>query len=414
MNIPNDGPEKNIIVVFRNDDISALSDIEHEKHILEIFEEYRIPQTIGVIPLFTVNSEQDPRGNSFISLRENLGVVDFIRKCVDKYGSEIALHGYRHQTNQFGRPWRREYFEFKALPLQEQEERIRKGTEIIFETLNICPQTFIPPWDRLDVNTLLACRKNGYKIVSAGFFTPVLDELISFGANCDIANFPSIVRQVEGYRNRVFLCVNYHSGKIRREREFQLLKKVVSLAAETPGCEVVTISEAVDRFPNEIRLLNEAGKNIASQETVFDPVRGRAMIYRKIFAFLTQAKNLNSSRKRAKESYYQGMYDEVCKLSSFIDQESKNLILMSRVIASLIGFLSSILLLLLISWVAPFNQMLSWLITFLILILFWTGVWWYATSIETKNEIRYAGALSLMTGGMGMVLFYALRCLSNS
>lgn len=401
------------IIVFRNDDISALSDVDHECQVAAIFEQYKVPQTIGVIPLYTVNSEHDPKSNSPISLGENRKIVGLIRRYIDRSGSEIALHGYRHQTNQFSRPWRREYFEFKQLSLEEQEERIRRGTDIILQTLNIHPQTFIPPWNRLDLNTLLACKKNGYKIVSAGIFTPVLDGLISFGANCDIETFPSILHRVEGSKSRVFLCVTYHSGKIKGQREFDLLKKAVSLATETPESEVATMIEVIRRYPSEIRSINEAGKNVASQETVFDPVRGRALAYRKLFSFLPLAKGLNLLHRTAEESYYRGKYDEVCKLSLSIDRESKNLILRSRAIASLSGFFSAILLLLLISWIAPVNQMLSWMITFLILIIFWTGIWWYATSIETKNEIRYSGVLSLTTGGIGMILFYFLRLCFN-
>ncbi len=398
-----------IIVVFRNDDISALSDIEHEKHISKIFEQYKVPQTIGVIPLHTLNSEHDPKGNSLISLGENPKIADFIKKYVETSGSEVALHGYRHQTHQFSRPWRKEYFEFRGLSLEEQEERILLGTEIISQTLNVVPQTFIPSWNWLDLNTLVACKKNGYKIISAGIFTPVLDGLVSFGANCDIESFPSILRRVEGSKGVVFLCVNYHSGKIRGQMELQLLKKAVSLATQIPECEVATISEAVSRYPNEIRSLNDAGKNVASQETVFDPVRGRAMIYRKVFSFLPQAKALISSYRKAKESYYQGMYDSVCGLSLTIDRESKSLISMSRVIASLIGFVSSILVFSVISRVMPAGLTLSWVMTFLILIVFWAAVWWYATFIETKNEIRYAGVLSLIAAGIGMLLFYFFK-----
>ena len=402
-------PVNHIIVVFRNDDISALSDVDHERQVAAIFERYGIPQTLGIIPFYTTISEHDAKSNSSISLGENLKIVDFINKFAEKSGSEIAMHGYRHQTNQFSRPWRKEYFEFKGLSLGEQEERILTGTEIISRTLNVVPQTFIPSWNWLDLNTLFACKKNGYKIVSAGIFTPVMDGLISFGANCDIETFPSIFRQAEGSKSRVFLCVNYHSGKIRRQREFESLKKAVSLAAETPDCEVVTISEAVSRCPNEIRLLNEAGKNIASQETVFDPVRGRTTIYRKIFSFLPQAKNLDSSYKVARDSYYRGMYDEICKLSSSMDEKCKHLIWGSRGIVSLFGLFFSILCFLFISRMIPVNQTLNWMMTFLILAMSWAGIWWYATSPDTRREIRLVGILSLMSGGVGMILFYFLR-----
>jgi hypothetical protein len=402
-------PLDHIVVVFRNDDISALSDVEHERRVAAIFEQYGIPQTLGVIPLCAADSIHNTRGQRVTPLASNQDMVFLLRDYVGRSRSEIALHGNTHRTNRLSRPRRREYFEFKLISLEEQERRIRRGTEIICQALNIIPHIFIPPWNRFDLNTLLACKKNNYKIVSAGLFTPVLDGLISFGANCDIENFPSILRHVEGSKSRVFLCVNYHSEKIRRQWEFELLKKAVSLAADTSGCEAVTMTEAIRRYPDEIRLLNEAGRNIASQETVFDPMRGRAMIYRKTFSFLPQRKNLNSAYKKAKESYYQGMYDEVCKLSPSIDRESKNLILMSRGIASLIGFFFSILFFSLISWITPVNEMLSWAMTLLIFTVFWIGIWWYATSPDTRREIRFAGLLSLMSGGIGMILFYFLR-----
>jgi hypothetical protein len=295
------------------------------------------------------------------------------------------------------------------LSLEEQEERIRRGTEIIFQALDIHPQTFIPSWNRFDLNTLLACKKNGYKIVSAGIFTPVVDGLISFGANCDIKNLPILMQKSQRSGTRVFYCVNYHSRHIKRKEEYEFLRNAVSLAAGMPECEAITISEAVRRFTSDIKKLNEAGKNVAPQETVFDPVRGRALAYRRVFSFLPQAKCLNLSQRRAEESYYQGMYDEVCKLTSSIDRESKNLILRSRALTSITGFLSSFLFFSLISRTIPVKQTLSWVMAFLILIVFWAAVWWYATSIETKKEIRYAGILSLMAGGVGMILFYSLR-----
>ena len=47
---------KKIYILFRNDDLCALSDPSKEREILRIFEKHNIPQVISVIP----NVTEDP------------------------------------------------------------------------------------------------------------------------------------------------------------------------------------------------------------------------------------------------------------------------------------------------------------------------------------------------------------------
>ena len=59
---PCNGLMPRVIDFFRNNDPSALSDVAHEQAIAAIFERYRVPQTIGVVPRHAVGSTHDPYG----------------------------------------------------------------------------------------------------------------------------------------------------------------------------------------------------------------------------------------------------------------------------------------------------------------------------------------------------------------
>src|SRR6188474_2526995 len=97
-------PAPRIIVVFRNDDPSALSDLEHERRIFALFEKHGVPQTIGVIPNVSVSPLDDRRCGGEKSLLENPAMIAFLRDYVARSGSEIALHGYTHRPNRFSNP----------------------------------------------------------------------------------------------------------------------------------------------------------------------------------------------------------------------------------------------------------------------------------------------------------------------
>ena len=402
-----------IIVVFRNDDISALSDVDHERQVAAIFEQYGIPQTLGVIPLRAADSSHNPKGKRLAPLVTNQGIVSFLQDYVGRSGSEIALHGYTHRTNRLSRPSKREYFEFKQIPLSEQKELIRKGTEIIEDVLKRRPEIFIPPWNRLDSNTLLACKENGYKIVSAGQFVPSLDGLLSFGTDCDIDSFPILLREAQSGGRKVFLRILYHSRSINSQEQLKKLKRAIQLAATTPGCEVLTIGEAVNRYPTEIHMINEAAKNIVGQEQIPGSVMAQALIYRKVFRSLPQSKGLDRAYKTAKNSYYKGNYDEVCSSSMLIEKQNRKVLFAGRAIISIASFAISVLVTSVISQVASTHKFSGYLGAMLLALAIWIGIWHYATSSDTRREIRLAGFLSLVSGGIGMILFYALRHFRN-
>lgn len=219
--------EAKIYVVFRNDDICALNDVEHEKKIMALFEEYNIPQTVGVIP-YVVENSIDINDTKFHLLTENEQLFNLLKDQRRRGLIEIALHGYTHQTNRFhanllrknrklysflkkckdffirpihhNNPYQRNgsehkveswknyseyqgisgqdwflkltvkdgtYSEFKDLPYPEQFEKINKGKLLLEKWFDAEVVSFIPPFNSHDENTIKACESSGLKIFSS-------------------------------------------------------------------------------------------------------------------------------------------------------------------------------------------------------------------------------------------------------
>jgi hypothetical protein len=203
-----------VLVVFRNDDLAGASDLEHELRLAAIFERYKVPQTLGVIPYCATDSYRNPHGTAHVRLDERPAIVDFLKAYVARSGSEIALHGFHHRTNRLSRPAKREFFEFRGIGYQEQHDLLRRGTEMVEQSLGVRPRTFIPPWNRLDADTVRALADLGYTIVSAGPFTEVPAGLASLGTDCALETFVPRLQQALASGRRIFLRIMFHSRTV--------------------------------------------------------------------------------------------------------------------------------------------------------------------------------------------------------
>ncbi len=322
-----------VIVAFRNDDPSALSELDHERAIFAMFERRGIPQTIGVVPRASLADVHDPRGVGERSLLDSPEHIAFLSGHVARVGSEIALHGYTHRTNRYSIPGRRECFEFKFLPLSEQELMIADGTRILETAFGARPVTFIPPWNRLDRNTVLACVRNGYKIISGSAYVATLDGIASFGMNSDLARFEEQFAAAMKTDRRVFLNVNFHSARIRTSEEMARLDRVLELASKARDCEVMTVAAAVDRFPNQLLLVNAAGRNIVEMPEGGGSARGKVWIYLKASRAIKHGSRLNAHQQAARKAYQAGNYEACRELTIPIDNECEKMLQMARVLA---------------------------------------------------------------------------------
>ncbi len=334
---------RRIMVVFRNDDPSAKSNLEHEREIFSIFERYGVPQTIGVIPSESLADTHDPDGEGELTLQAGSEHANFLRDYARRTGSELALHGYNHRTNHYSLPRTKDYFEFNHLPLPEQERRIAAGTEILEKALGLRPVTFIPPWNGLDENTLIACRRSGYKVVSAIPYVATRDGILSFGANTDLASFEDVFAEALKSERRVFLNINFHSRTIRTPEEKAHLAKVVELVSRHPACRALTVSGAAAQFPEELKRLNEAGLNLVSFNVVPSGTRPRIWAYFKIFRAITESNRLNVLWRAARKHYWSGDYDACSGLTASIEHECKRTLWLARALGLGLGCLAGAL-----------------------------------------------------------------------
>lgn len=152
-------------VVFRLDDISAVSDGEVERAIFDIFFRRGIPLTVGAIPYLVEGDVHEPGTRGEIELpREKLA---FLAECRERGGFEIAQHGCTHQVRE-GVGFRTE---FSGLSEAGQSTRIARGKTLLASRFSVT--SFIPPWNSYDVATLLALQALGFRAISGDLFGPL-------------------------------------------------------------------------------------------------------------------------------------------------------------------------------------------------------------------------------------------------
>ncbi|WP_020586823.1 DUF2334 domain-containing protein [Desulfobacter curvatus] len=147
-------------VVFRLDDYSACSNTDMELRIIDAFREHEACLTLGVIPYVCASDIHDPSLQDLIPLTSMKG--DILKNGVNDGILDVALHGYSHQTISAER-----WTEFSGLDYNTQVERLDKGRKLLEDMIDVPISTFVPPWNRYDLNTLRALEELGFSTLSA-------------------------------------------------------------------------------------------------------------------------------------------------------------------------------------------------------------------------------------------------------
>lgn len=327
-----------ILVIFRNDDPSALSNLAHEREIFGIFERFGAPQTLAVIPKIALTDLHDPAGCGERSLLDNTEMLAFLKDYVLRSGSEVALHGCTHRTNRHSIPSRREYFEFRRLSLTEQEGMIREGTQILERAFGFRPITFVPPWNRMDHNTVEACARQGYKIVSAGPFMATKPGLLSLGVNTDLHRFRDDYQAAKKGRSRVILNILLHSSTLT-EKQKGLLIQALELVSNDDECKAVTIARAAEIAPETAGLVNDAARSFAPLHEVVGSSRAKAWPYVAALRRIFGRDLVGPSEREAEEFYRRGEYLLCAERNRLADRASYLIVFSGRVAAMLLGVL---------------------------------------------------------------------------
>ncbi len=153
---------KQIHIIFRMDDYSAISDKALELKIIEIFQKKKGRVTFGVIPFVCEGDERDSSTQNLIPLTREKGSI--LKKKIESGVLDIALHGYSHQVNSSKEP-----SEFAGLDYGTQLERLTKGRQALKELTGTFVKIFIPPWNQYDKSTLKALEELHFTTLSAGW-----------------------------------------------------------------------------------------------------------------------------------------------------------------------------------------------------------------------------------------------------
>lgn len=146
--------------IIRFDDFFVGMEKESLSRITKTIIEYSIPAIIGVVPAW----EDELSVNHPVSEDKFWQTIQQLQK----HGCEIALHGYSHKlfkcknllnVNNYG--------EFSGLPIKEQEQRIKKGLEIL-KYHNIHCRMFMAPAHSFDLNTLKVLEESEISLITDG------------------------------------------------------------------------------------------------------------------------------------------------------------------------------------------------------------------------------------------------------
>ena len=237
---------KQISIIFRFDDYSAISDTEIEGFIIEAFRSINKPFTVGVIPF---RETENP--DELLSLSGEK--ADLLKEAVDSGVVDPALHGYSHKQIIDGT-----HSEFVSLPLDQQVEKISIAKTHLENTLDQSITTFIPPWSSYDNNTVTALEQLGFSTLSAGKagVAPERSTLLYLPATTglsDLKNGISLAR--ESSYDQIIAVVLFHQydfiennadrGVTTRSDFVQLLNWVSS----QEDVEILSVSQAVSLFP---------------------------------------------------------------------------------------------------------------------------------------------------------------------
>jgi len=154
-----------ISVNFRFDDAGSQAAPANMEMLIEVFSEFGVPCTFGMIPFHRDNMDTA----KLIPLTTE--VVELLAEPVARGIVEPALHGYLHESNPGPQK-----SEFAGIPYERQLQWVTEGKAVLDHAFGTEVEVFIPPYNRYDDNTVSALRETGIGIVSASAEHRMLDD----------------------------------------------------------------------------------------------------------------------------------------------------------------------------------------------------------------------------------------------
>jgi peptidoglycan/xylan/chitin deacetylase (PgdA/CDA1 family) len=246
--------EGKVIVVFRYDDYSALSNTDFERNMINTFAEYRLPIMVGIIP-YVCQDFHNPRPRDFRELAPLPPAKAALLKEGIRTGAVVlAQHGFSHQTVQNAGRSRGGFSEFEGLDLGTQKEKIAAGEKLLEEMFGIPIKVFAPPWNSYDSVTVRVLESLGFGVISADEFRRVGESpsgLKYLPATCNLVNLrDAILAAKESEVREAIVVVLFHAyeflevNKKRGRLSMSDLPQILKWIGGQKDVEVWSIADA--------------------------------------------------------------------------------------------------------------------------------------------------------------------------
>lgn len=202
-----------IAVVFRYDDCSGMSSTNLESKLINTLRRHRIPCIFGVVPRMCARNREDPSPQESVGLSR--AKIRMLKEAVDKKYIEVALHGYSHHT--IVRRQDRLDSEFAGLTFDKQFKKISAGKRILEKELGVSMDTFIPPWNSYDLNTLRVLEAMHFSSISADKLGAVRNNSLKYmPMTCKLSQLREAIAQARRNKgDRPVITVLFHPFDFR-------------------------------------------------------------------------------------------------------------------------------------------------------------------------------------------------------
>jgi len=242
---------KKINVVFRYDDYSARSRTDIELKILDAFRKSKASITFGVIPFVVAGNVHDPLPQKLLPLTP--AKCNILKDAFADGTLDIALHGYSHQTTN-----PQKMTEFSGVDYTNQLERLTKGKQFLETFIGAPVNTFIPPWNSYDSNTLHALEELGFRTVSGDRFGAGKDSSLNFlPCTCNLNQLRSALRVARSsYDTNPVIVVCFHQFSFREldnnrgSVDYKEFCDLLSWLCSQKDVRLLSISEATSVIPD--------------------------------------------------------------------------------------------------------------------------------------------------------------------
>ena len=244
---------ENSQIIFRNDDINAFSNLEHEKRIFSIFQKYQIPQVIGVIPYASENCITCIN-QKYHDIRSTPDIIDYFARLRDMGLVEIGQHGYQHCSNYLHDMALNGLSEFNDLSYAEQFDKISRGKTILESAFGQEVTTFIPPYNRFDNNTLEVLENLNFTILSDGSGINNSTKVHTINRNASLTELHEYLNQRET-NLPPYLFIMYHSYELKDDVDSIFLDSLLSAAQNNPKIRFSTLSDFNKNYYSQIQTI---------------------------------------------------------------------------------------------------------------------------------------------------------------